>query len=99
MRACMCTLSHTCHDTTNKKPARGSAVVDEVEGEDGRFDGALRQADGVCYAAHAARYGALPPALYRKLLAAAEEAEAADAGWEDEDEYEEDDDDGVIQIQ
>jgi hypothetical protein len=52
------------------------AVIEDTEGDEGRFDGALRQADQACYAAHTARYGVLPKPLYRRLLAAADAAEA-----------------------
>lgn len=51
------------------------------------MDGALRQADGACFAAHAARYGPIGRGLYKRLMAAADAAEA-EGGDEDEDEGE-----------
>ncbi len=57
------------------------SVIEDTEGDDGRFDGALRQADQACLAAHVARYGQLGRPLYRRLLQA---ADAAEAGREDE---------------
>ena len=57
--------------------------MEETEGDEGRFDGALRQADAACYAAHVARYGHLSRPLYRRVLQAAELAEdGSDDEWE-----------------
>jgi len=59
-------------------------VIEETEGEEGRYDGALRQADQACYAAHAVRYGQVGKALYRRLMQAAELVEAGSDEEEEE---------------
>jgi hypothetical protein len=65
--------------------AHGRTIVEETEGDDGRLDGSLRQADQACFAAHVARYGQLSRPLYRRLMQAAELAEAgSEEEWEDE---------------
>ncbi|GBF94720.1 histone methyltransferase [Raphidocelis subcapitata] len=70
---------------------RYRAAVEEGEGEEGRMDGALRQADATCGAAATARYGQLPRQLYRRLMAAADAAEAAEG---EEGEWDEDEEGG-----
>ncbi|KAI8472791.1 MAG: hypothetical protein J3K34DRAFT_199851 [Monoraphidium minutum] len=62
---------------------RYRTLIEESEGDDGRFDGSLRHADAACYAAHVARYGHASRPLYRRLMQAAELAEAgSDDEWE-----------------
>lgn len=62
------------------------AAIEEGEGKEGRFDGALRQADQACLAAHTARYGGVSRAMYKRLMAAGDAAEDAAGGSDDEEE-------------